>query len=171
MTVDAISPHRKGTNVLPQKVRGSLYMFRKRLVATAAVAPLLLFASQAMADVTITDKRTAPVSTGTINSGAPDNIIIANSGGVKITTAGPIVTVNSNNTVVNNGEIASVDVDNSVGVQLNGGTTTSLTNNAVITLNDSLNQAAAATDTDKDGDLDGPFANDSNRATYVIAPA
>ncbi len=163
MTVDAISPHRKGTNVLPQKVRGSLYMFRKRLVATAAVAPLLLFASQAMADVTITDKRTAPVATGTINSGAPDNIIIANSGGVKITTTGPIVTVNSNNTVVNNGEIASVDVDNSVGVQLNGGTTTSLTNNAVITLNDSLNQAAAATDTDKDGDLDGPFANGTGR--------
>jgi hypothetical protein len=171
MTADAISPHRKGTDVSPLKVRGSLYMFRKRLVATAAAAPLLLFASQAMADVTITDKRTAPVATGTIDGGAPANIIISNAGGVKITTPGPIVTVNSNNTVVNNGDISSVDVDGSIGVQINGGTTTSLTNNAVITINDSLNQAGSATDTDKDGDLDGPFANGTGRYGIRVSGA
>ena len=163
MTADAISPHRKGTDVSPLKVRGSLYMFRKRLVATVAAAPLLLFASQALADVTITDKRTAPVATGTINGGAADNIIISNTGSVVVTTAGPIVTINSNNTVQSSGQITSQDVDGSIGIQINGGTTTTVTNNAVITLNDSLNQAAAATDTDKDGDLDGPFANGTGR--------
>ncbi len=171
MTADAISPHRKGTDVSPLKVRGSLYMFRKRLVATVAAAPLLLFASQALADVTITDKRTAPVATGTINGGAPDNIIISNTGGLKITTAGPMVTINSTNTVVSSGEISSVDVDGSIGIQINGGTTTNLTNNAVITINDSLNQAAAATDTDKDGDLDGPFANGTGRYGIRVSGA
>ncbi|MCF8506502.1 MAG: autotransporter outer membrane beta-barrel domain-containing protein [Caulobacter sp.] len=138
-------------------------MFRKRLVATVAAAPLLLFASQAMADVTITDKRTAPVATDTINSGAPDNIIISNTGGVKITTAGPMVTINSNNTVVSSGEISSADVDGSIGIQVNGGTTTSLTNNGIINVLDGFNQSAAANDADKDGDLDGAFATGTGR--------
>ena len=42
----------------PYKVRGFQFMFRKRLVASVAAAPLLLFASQALAEITITDTRT-----------------------------------------------------------------------------------------------------------------
>ena len=174
MTADAISPHRKGTNVSPYKVRGFQFMFRKRLVATAAVAPLLLFASHAMADTTISDKRTAPVATGTINSGAADNIIIASGGSVVIPStgsAGPVVTVNTNNTLVNKGEILSQDVTGSIGVQINGGTTTSFTNSGQITINDSFDQSASAHDTDHDGDLDGDFATGSDRYGVRITGA
>jgi hypothetical protein len=168
MTADAISPHRKGTNVSPYKVRGSLFMFRKRLAASVAAAPLLFLAGQAMAaDVTISDKRTAPVATATINSGAPGNIIVAAGGSVIITTTDAIVTVNSDNTVVNNGEISSKDVDGSVGIQVNGGVTTSVTNNGAITVNDSYTAqddgSGSATSTAGDGNLDGAFATGTGR--------
>jgi hypothetical protein len=149
--------------VSPYKVRGFQFMFRKRLVASVAAAPLLLFASHALADTTISDAKTAPIATGTINGGAPDNIIIAAAGTVKVTTPGPLVTVNSNNTLVNKGEISSVDVDGSIGIQVNGGVTTNLTNSAVIKIVDSLDQGAASTNTDSDADLDGPFANGTGR--------
>ncbi|HRD26660.1 MAG TPA: autotransporter outer membrane beta-barrel domain-containing protein [Caulobacter sp.] len=138
-------------------------MFRKRLVATVAAAPLLLLASQALADVTISDKRTAPVATGTVDNGAPGNIIISNTGSVKLTTAGPLVTVNSDNTVINNGEISSEDVDNSTGILVVGGTTTTVTNASVIKIVDTFNQTATANDADKDGDLDGAFATGTGR--------
>ena len=88
MTADAISPHRQGTNVSPLRVRGFQFMFRKRLVATVAAAPLLVFASGAFAETTITDTRTSGVSTATINSGAADDIRITSAGKVKPTTGG-----------------------------------------------------------------------------------
>ncbi|MDO9222208.1 MAG: autotransporter outer membrane beta-barrel domain-containing protein [Caulobacter sp.] len=139
-------------------------MFRKRLVASVAAAPLLLFVSQAMAaDITISDKRTAPVATGTIDGGAPGNIIISSTGGVTLTTTGPMVTINSNNTVSNSGELTSTDVDGSVGVLINGGVTTTLTNSSSIKIIDSFNQSDAANDTDSDGDLDGAFATGTGR--------
>lgn len=168
MTADAISPHRKGTNVSPLKVRGFHYMFRKRLVATVAAAPLLLLASQALAaDVTITDKRTAPIATGTIDSGAAGNIIVGTGGSVVVTTTGPIVTINSNNTVVNNGDISSKDVDGSIGIQVNGGVTTGLTNSGSINITDSYTSkddgSGSATSTAGDGNLDGPFATGTGR--------
>lgn len=174
MTADAISPHRKGTNVSPLKVRGSLFMFRKRLVASVAAAPLLLFVSQAMAaDITIADKRTAPVATGTIDAGAPGNIIITSAGGVTLTAAGPMVTVNSNNTVANAGELTSTDVDGSIGVQVNGGTTTTVTNTGTIRIVDSYDQTAAARNDNPsvDLDLDGPFAQGTGRyGIRVVGP-
>ncbi|MFA7262842.1 MAG: autotransporter outer membrane beta-barrel domain-containing protein [Caulobacter sp.] len=152
----------------PLKVRGFHYMFRKRLVATVAAAPLLLLASQALAaDVTISDKRTAPITTGTIDNGAPGNIIVGSGGSVIVTTTGPIVTINSNNTVVNNGEISSKDVDGSVGILVNGGVTTSLTNTSVISITDTYTAkddgSGSATSTAGDGNLDGPFATGTGR--------
>lgn len=171
MTVDAISPHRKGTNVSPYKVRGSLFMFRKCLAASVAAAPLLLLAGQAMADTTISDKRTSPVDTGTINGGAPDNIIVALGAGVVIPStgaAGPIITVSTNNTLNNKGEISSKDVNGSIGVQINGGVTTTFTNSGLISITDSYDQSAAANDTNHDGNLDGPFAMGTGRYGLLI---
>src|SRR3990167_3864721 len=99
MTADAISPHRKGTNVLPYKVRGFQFMFRKRLIASAAAAPLLLFAGQALAEITISDTPTAPVLTST----GGDSIKITNTGKIKptATAAGGSLIVDSNHNVVN----------------------------------------------------------------------
>ena len=159
----------------PYKVRGFQFMFRQRLVASVAAAPLLLFASQALAEVTISDARTAAIATGTINSGAADNITIASGGSVKLTTAGPMVTVNSNNTLTNKGEISSKDVNGSTGVQINGGTTTTFTNTGQITVNDSYTAkddgTGSPTSTAGDGNLDGAFATGSDRYGVRITGA
>ena len=63
-------------------------MFRKRLVATAAATPLLIFASGAFAETTIADTRTTGVSTATINNGAPDDIRITSAGKLKPAAGG-----------------------------------------------------------------------------------
>lgn len=158
----------------PYKVRGSLFMFRKRLVASVAVAPLLLFAGQALAaDITISDKRTAAVATSTIDSGAPGNIIVGSAGGITVTTSTPIITVDSNNTVTNNGILSSTDVDNSVGIQVNGGVTTTIINAGSITIVDSYDQTASANNTNPsvDLDLDGPFAQGTGRYGIRVSGA
>lgn len=157
MTVDAISPHRKGTNVSPNKVRGFQFMFRKRLVATVAAAPLLLFGSQALAEITITDTRTTPVLTST----GGDALRITNAGKIKptATAGGGSLIVDSNHNVVNEGEIATRDIDNTAGILINGGVSANITNSGLITIDDSYQ----ATDSDKDGILDGPFAEGTGR--------
>jgi len=141
-------------------------MFRKRLVATAAAAPLLIFAGSALAETTITDTRTAGVATGTIASGGPDDIRITSAGKVKPTVAGAAVTVSSNDTVTNEGEISTVKVDNSIGILVNAGVATTVTNKGTIKLDDDYE----ATDTDKDGDLDGAFATGTGRYGIRVAP-
>ncbi len=173
MTADAISPHRQGTNVLPSKVRGYQFMFRKRLVATAAATPLLMFASGAFAETTITDTRTTGVSTATINNGAPDDIRITSSGKVKPTVDGSAgnvagaVTVNSNHDVINEGEISAEDVDYLAGIKVNAGTVGDVTNKSSITLSSSLEQK----DTDSDGNLDGEFADGTNKFGILVQGA
>lgn len=170
MTADAISPHRQGTNVSPLRVRGFQFMFRKRLVATVAAAPLLVFASGAFAETTITDTRTSGVSTATINSGAADDIRITSAGKVKPTTGGTAgavvgaVTINSNNDVINEGEISAKDVDHIAGIKVNAGVTGDVTNKLTISLTDSFE----GTDTDKDGDIDGKFATGTGRTGILV---
>lgn len=173
MTADAISPHRQGTNVSPSKVRGYQFMFRKRLVATVAATPLLLFASGAFAETTIADTRTAGVSTATINNGAPDDIRITSAGKVKPTaggTAGAIagaVTINSNHDVINEGEISAENVSYIAGVKVNAGAVGDVTNKLTINLSSTLELK----DTDNDGDLDGPFADGTNKFGILVQGA
>lgn len=173
MTADAISPHRQGTNVSPSKVRGYQFMFRKRLVATAAATPLLIFASGAFAETTITDTRTTGVSTATVNNGAPDDLRITSSGKVKPTTGGAAgtiagaVTANSNHDIINEGEISAENVSYLAGIKVNAGTVGDVTNKLTINLSSSLDQK----DTDGDGDLDGDFADGTNKFGILVQGA
>jgi outer membrane autotransporter protein len=157
MTADAISPHRQGTNVSPSKVRGFQFMFRKRLVATAAAAPLLLFAGQALAEITITDTKTAPVATST----GGDAIRITNTGKIKPTStpAGGSLIVDSNHNVVNEGEIATREIDDTAGILVLGGVTADITNKGLITIDDDY----TAKDTNNDGIPEGRFAEGTGR--------
>lgn len=157
MLADAISPHRKGTNVSPNKVRGFQFMFRKRLVASAAAAPLLLFASQALAEITITDTRTAPVLTST----GGEALRITTTGKIQptATAGGGSLIVNSNHGVINEGEITTKDIDNTAGILVNGGVTADVSNKGRITVNETY----GPTDTDSDGIPDGPFAQGTGR--------
>jgi len=140
-----------------------------RILATVsrfAIIAAALPASVAIAqDVTITDQRTASVLTGTIGTGGtPANLIISNTGQILVTT-GSAVTLNSNNTIVNNGVIGSNNANDTTGITVLGGNTGSLTNNATIRLLEDYTD----TDTDNDGDLDGRFATGSGRVGILVS--
>ena len=131
---------------------------RMLLLSAAAAAPLLLLLpGLALADTTV-GSTTSPVSTATANSGSPDNLIIGS--GATVNVAGPVaVTLNSPNSVTNNGTITISNQDNSTAVQLNGGNTGNFTNNGTI----SNTETYTRTDTNSDGVLDGAYAQGTNR--------
>jgi hypothetical protein len=134
-------------------------MQRKVLVATVAAAPLLAMGFAVSAETTVTTARTTPIATSTATGTAADDVRITADGSIKPGAAGAIVTLDSNNKVVNAGTLQVTGQNNSVGVLVIGGKTGSLTNSLAITLDEDY----TPTDTDSDGDLDGAFAQGSNR--------
>lgn len=135
-------------------------MQRKVLVATVAAAPLLAMGFAALAETSVTTARTTPIATSTAaGATTADDVRITADGSIKPTTAGAIVTLDSNNKVVNAGTLQTTGVNDSVGVLVIGGRTGSVTNSLAITLDEDY----TPTDTDSDGDLDGAFAQGSNR--------
>lgn len=134
-------------------------MQRKVLVATVAAAPLLALGLAASAETSVTTARTTPIATSTATGSAADDVRIAAEGSIKTTTAGAIVTVDSNNKVTNLGTLSTNGVNDSTGVLIIGGKTGSVTNSGTI----SLLEDYTPTDSDSDGDLDGPFAQGANR--------
>ncbi|MCW5758837.1 MAG: autotransporter outer membrane beta-barrel domain-containing protein [Phenylobacterium sp.] len=125
---------------------------------SAAVLPLV-FTAQARAETKISAATTAPVSTSTVASGAPDDINIETAGSIAPTASGAAVTIDSPNAVAVNGTISFNGVNNATGVQINDGVTTTVTNAGSINLLEDY----TATDTDSDGDIDGPFAQGTGR--------
>ena len=143
-------------------------MVRKRLIATVAVAPLLLFAGSAFAETTITNTRTTGVSTATVNNGSADDIKVTNGGKFELTTGGPAITMNAPTKSVDNaGSITTKDVDNAVGVLVDttgGAVTGNLTNSGSINHSDDYTPTDIAdADGKKDGDEDGPFAEGTGK--------
>jgi len=138
----------------------------KRLLVSAAVLPLL-YAASAHAETKISTATTAPVKTSTIASGQPDHLTIDTAGSIAPTVAGPAVTVDSSNAVINNGSITFTGVNGATGIQVNPGVATAITNAGTI----SVVEDYTATDTDSDGDIDGPFAQGSARyGIRVLSP-
>lgn len=130
---------------------------RKTLIAAVALAPLYLAAGSAQATTTISTSRTTPVTTAAANNGAPDDVTIGS--GISIsapagsTTPLSLVTVNSSNSVDNTGSLSSSNNSNVTAIQVNGGNTGTVTNDAAITLNSTF-----APPTTADGYQQGPFA-------------
>ncbi|WP_326915107.1 autotransporter outer membrane beta-barrel domain-containing protein [Sphingopyxis chilensis] len=140
---------------------------RKTLLASTCLATLL--STAAHAETTITTATTAPVRTSTIKSGAPDDIKITSAGSIKPTVTGPAVTIDSNHKVVNEGTIEFTNVDGATGILAGAGTSGGITNSASGKI--TIGETYAATDIDKDGDLDGAFAIGSNRVGIATAGA
>jgi outer membrane autotransporter protein len=130
----------------------------KRLFVSAAVLPLLL-AAQARAETKISTATTTPVRTSTVANGQPDSVTIETAGSIAPTASGAAVTVDSSSAVVVNGTISFTGVNNATAIQINDGVATSVTNAGGINLLEDY----TATDTDSDGDIDGPFAQGSGR--------
>jgi len=128
-------------------------MYRSLLASTAIVA----LAAPALAEDISTDL-TQPVRTSTANDGAPAAITITDTGSVTV-TSGTAVTMDSDHAVTNEGEIAASNADGTMGIAALAGTSGAIVNEGEIIAGESY----TATDTDNDGDLDGPFALGSGR--------
>lgn len=139
----------------------------RRLLACTCLTPLSLvaFGAAGQAQTVISTRVTNPVATATANNGQSDSIRIA-SAGIVAPTGGAAVTVNSNHNITNEGAIEIKGANNATGILVNPGTTTNIVSSGRITIDEDY----TATDTDKDGDLDGPFAQGSNRFGIRLAP-
>lgn len=131
---------------------------RLRLVLLTAASPICLIASAAQAETVISTATTTPVTTATAASGAPDDLRISSAGSIKA-TGGAAVTLNSNNSVTNEGAITIEDASDATGILAVGGSTGQVKNAGSITIDES----AELKDADGDGDIDGPFATGARR--------
>lgn len=133
---------------------------RRLLIAACAVAPVALAASGALAQTTVSNGRTTPISTS-----AAGDVDVAAGGSVVISAAGPAVTLDSNNKVTNEGNITNNNADNAVGVLIRGGTTGSFTNTGQITVSGDY----SATDSvNADGIYEAPFATGTGKTGVLL---
>lgn len=128
---------------------------RQILLASTCV---IAIAAPAFAETKIQTATTAPVRTSTVNAGNPDSITVTSAGSIT-TTSPTAITIDSNHVVLNQGNIAISNVNNSTGILANAGVTSGITNSGTI----KIDEPYTPTDTDNDGDLDGPFALGSGR--------
>ena len=135
------------------------------LLAGTALATIAtpFIASKVAAQTVISTARTTPVVTSTVNNGAPNDVRIESAGSVTV-SSGAAVTVDSNNSVTNAGGITVANSDNATGILVTGNRTANITNSGTITIDENY----TATDTDNDGDLDGPFALGTGRTAIRI---
>ena len=125
----------------------------------------LLFSQLAFA-VDISGATTASVATSTINNGAPGDIHITSSGSITLKdTAGTnAVVIDSDNALNNEGSISIDNADNSNGIFVQGNRNASIYSNGSILVSEDY----VRTDTNKDGQPDGPFAMGTSRNGIFI---
>ncbi len=138
----------------------------RRLLLTTTC--LFAVTTGAQAQTVIDTKRTDAVRTSTIKAGAADNLKIVAAGSVT-PTSGTAVTVDTVNSVTNEGTIQVTNADGSTGILANAGTGGGIANAATGKI--IIDESYVATDTDKDGDLDGPFAAGTGRTGIRTAGA
>jgi len=137
-----------------------------RLLLTSSGTLALIVATSASAQTVIDTKRTTAIRTSTIRNGSPDNVSIVAAGGVAPTT-GAAVTIDSGNNVTNAGTIQVTDANGATGILAQAGVRSDITNSGKIIVDESY----TAVDADRDGDLDGPFAQGTGRAGIRTAGA
>jgi hypothetical protein len=134
------------------------YLSAKTLSKTLLTTTALFALTAAAHAEDVTTKRTAPLKTSTVKNGSADAINVTKDGGVTL-TAGTAITQDSNHAVTNGGVLTITNANGAVGIDSLAGTSGDIVNTGTIT----VDEPYTPTDTDKDGDLDGPFALGSNR--------
>jgi len=141
----------------------------KYVWVAAAVAPLAFAASLAQAQTTVNSGSSTPLSTSTAG-----DITIGTSGAITLpTTAAPpvAVTLNSHNTVTNNGSIAATGINNAIGIQALGGNTGEIINSGSISIGENDTSADANSDgvVDTENGVKGEYASGSGRYGILIS--
>lgn len=139
----------------------------RRLLAYSSLTPLALVAAAfpAHAQRSIDNAVTTPVATSTANNGAAADVSVTANGSVTV-TSGAAVTIDSDNDVANAGKININNANNATGILALPGRTGDITNSGTI----SVLEDYTPKDNDNDGDLDGPFAQGSNRFGIRVGP-
>ena len=136
-------------------------LHNRKLMASSFVA--LYIASglsiPVQAQVIINDDRTDAVETN------GEDVTIENEGTITIDTTGPALVLNSNNNIINSGSITIEDVNDAIGVSLEGGENRNYTQSGSINVNETFEVAS----TDSDPATDGPFAEGSGRTGILIS--
>ncbi len=111
--------------------------------------------------VEIDESTTSPVVTSTANEGQPDDVTITEDGEIDLSgnEGSTAITVDSDNSVTNEGDILAEDTDNVTAISVMTNTTTTITHAGTISLDEDYDRE----DEDDDDDLDGPLAIGSNR--------
>ncbi len=139
---------------------------RKYLLASTCL--LAVISVPAQAETSITTATTTPVRTSTVKSGAADDIKITSAGSIK-PTSGSAVTIDSNNKLTNEGTIEISNANNAIGILATAGVTGTINNAASGKI--IIDEPYTPTDSDNDGDLDGPFAIGTGRTGIATAGA
>jgi hypothetical protein len=130
------------------------------LTSTALGALAAVLSAPAMAETVVSTALTSPLKTS-----VSGDIRISSTGSVK-PAGGAAVTTDSNNAVKNEGTIAIKGANGATGILANTDLAGAITNSGTITIDEDY----TAADSDKDGDLDGPFAQGSNRFGIRVLP-
>jgi hypothetical protein len=131
---------------------------RRALLVTVAAWPLLQ-GQAARADTTLSTAVTTPVATSTVAGGASDNLYIDGAGSITLSTAGPALTLDSNNNVALGGAITINNLEDSTGILVLGGRSGTVQSVGAISIVEDHTPA----DADADGEADGPFAIGARR--------
>ncbi|KEQ51318.1 autotransporter outer membrane beta-barrel domain-containing protein [Sphingobium chlorophenolicum] len=139
----------------------------RNLLACTAIASVLaaLTVADAAAETTIGSATTTAAKTSTAANGSPDDLTVSAAGSITL-TGGAAITQDSNNKVSNAGTLKISGADNATGILATAGTSGNITHSGTITLDEDY----TATDSDNDGDLDGPFAKGTNRNGIWVQP-
>ena len=123
-------------------------LHNRKLMASSFVA--LYIASglsiPVQAQVIINDDRTDAVETN------GEDVTIENEGTITIDTTGPALVLNSNNNIINSGSITIEDVNNAIGVSLEGGENRNYTQSGSINVNETFEVAVFGTKFHDNGD-------------------
>ncbi|MEZ6023432.1 MAG: autotransporter outer membrane beta-barrel domain-containing protein [Hyphomonadaceae bacterium] len=127
----------------------------------AGLAALLSGAAfPAFAQTTVSTATTTPLDTNT--SG---DITVATGGSITVDAGETAITVNSNNSVLIDGSLASNDADNTIGILIDALVSGNIEQSGTI----SLLETYARTDADSDGNPDGAWASGTNRHGIFLA--
>ena len=139
----------------------------RHLLAATCLTPVaaMLAVQPAVAETVIGTARTTAIATGTAAGSTRDDVRIAAAGSITV-GSGAAVTINSANSVKNEGKIQIAGANDSAGILAEAGTAGTIVNGGTI----SIDESYAPVDADKDGDLDGPFAQGARRYGIRIAP-
>lgn len=130
----------------------------RKLFASTSLSTLLV-AGTAAAQTAIDTRQTTTVRTSTVKAGARDDIRIGANGAI-VPTGGAAVTIDSDNKVANGGLIQITDANDATAVLVQDNVRGDIANTGKLI----VDEAYAPVDSDKDGDLDGPFAQGARRS-------